>query len=79
MEEMLNKHSLLSGLQPLDKAEICPEELMLYPQKADREESKTLQTKLKRTSNKCYCLLSACCIPGTESRLVCISNKPFSH
>lgn len=43
MEEMLNKHSLLSGPQPQTRQKICPEELMLYLQKADREESKTLK------------------------------------
>ena len=43
MEEMLNKHSLLSGPQPQTRQKICPEELTLYLQKADREESKTLK------------------------------------
>ena len=79
MEEMLKKHSLLPGLQPQTRQKICPEELMVYPRKAETENNlKDSQAKLKGTSDKCYCFLSACCIPGTQSCLLYALTRNLS-
>ena len=79
MEEMLKKHSLLPGLQPQTRQKTCPEELMVYPRKAETENNlKESQAKLKGTSDKCYCFLSACCLPGTESCLLYALTRNLS-